>query len=73
MNTKEARAFGRIVKRHAKALVEMGDVGTIVLNVEWQVVEQSHHLGIVDADGMVDVSGEVARAFREGFTGRRFA
>lgn len=30
----------------------------------WHVVDQSHELGIVDAHGMVDVSGEIARRFR---------
>jgi hypothetical protein len=30
----------------------------------WHVVDQSYNLGIVDARGMVDVSGEIARRFR---------
>ncbi len=71
MNTTQAKMWGRHVKRQARALVERGDTGTIVLNAEWQVAEQAYRLGIIDAHGVADVSGEVARAFLEGFRGRR--
>ena len=71
MNAVEAKAYGRKVKRNARAAVEMGDAGTIVLNADWQVADKSYRLGIVNANGVIDVSGEVARAFREGFSGRR--
>lgn len=73
MNAQEAKEFGRKVKRHAKSLVEMGDAGTIVLSADWQLADKSYRLGIVGSDGLVNMSGEVARAFREGFTGRRHA
>ncbi len=73
MTYTDAKAYGRKVKRAARALVELGDAGTIVLNADWQTADKSYRLGIVGADGVVDVSGEIARAFREGFTGRRFA
>lgn len=34
----------------------------------WHVCEQSTRLGIVDAHGMIDVSGEVARRFKLSYT-----
>lgn len=67
MNAIEAKAYGRKVKRSARAAVEMGDCGTIVLNADWQVCDKAYKLGIVGANGMVDVSGEIARAFKAGF------
>jgi hypothetical protein len=70
MNAVEAKAYGRKVKRNARALVEMGDCGTIVLNADWQLGDKSYKLGIVGADGVINAHGEVARAFREGFTGK---
>lgn len=70
MNAIEAKAYGRRVKRAARAAVEMGDAGTVVLNGSWQVADKSYRLGIVDSRGVIDVSGEVARAFLAGFGGR---
>lgn len=70
MTSTEAKAYGRKVKAGARAAVERGDCGTIVLNVEWALAERSVLLGIVDAHGVADVHGEIANAFREGFTGR---
>jgi len=70
MNAVEAKGYGRKVKRAARAAVALGDCGTIVLNADWQVTDKSHRLGIVDAGGVVNVAGEIAQAFRAGFTGR---
>jgi hypothetical protein len=63
MNTKEAKAYGRKCKRIAR---EEG----IAHDVAWWVADRSYALGIVDAHGMIDVGGEIARAFASGFGGR---
>jgi hypothetical protein len=70
MNETEARAYGRKVRRVARAAVEAGDCGTVVLNADWQVGDKSYELGIVDTSGVVNVNGEVATAFKRGFNGR---
>jgi hypothetical protein len=71
MDAIEAKAYGQRVKRGARAAVEMGDAGTIILNVEWQLADKSYKLGIIGADGLVNMHGEIAQAFRAGFTGRK--
>jgi hypothetical protein len=71
MNAIEAQQYGKKIRKHARALVEMGDVAEWVGSAcEWWLIEKSDKLGIVGADGLVNVSGEVANAFRAGFTGR---
>jgi hypothetical protein len=39
----------------------------------WWVAELSYELGIVDAHGMVDVDGEIARRFKLAFKRMRYS
>lgn len=70
MNENEALRYGRQVRRAATAAYLRGDVGSIVLNSEWQVADKSYRLGIVDAQGCIAIEGPIARAFVRGFRGR---
>ena len=67
---KDAEVYGRRIKKFAVESVVCGDCGTIVLDVEWQLGERSYKLGIVGADGRIDLNGEIANAFRRGFKRR---
>ena len=72
MTTQEAIKHGRKIKRAARTAVELGDAATwYASDAHWHLTSQARTLGIVGADGLVNVAGEVARAFLQGFRGGR--
>jgi hypothetical protein len=71
MNATEAQRYGRKTRQHARDLAEMGDIAPgVAQDCEWWIAERSHRLGIVGADGVIDLTGETANAFRKGWRGR---
>ena len=72
MTAEEALTLGRAKRQRGRTMVEMGDAFEwIAKDVDWWVVTMSRTLGIIGADGLVDVNGKIARAFRAGFRGVR--
>ncbi len=72
MTEAEAQAYGRKTRKRARELAQMGDIAIWASEpnaADWWLGEKSQKLGIVGSNGMIDVSGPVARAFVRGFRG----
>lgn len=70
MTTTEATKYGKKIRQYARDLVEMGDMAAWALtDSNWWLGEESYNLGIVNQNGGIDMTGEIARAFVKGFKG----